>query len=484
MNLKNLMKIFLSVLLLISMAAFGVAEQQGNLPVDYIQMRTAKQLRMVNDGLCGSVPDDAGTTTYSGFRVYCTGKNGVTSDLDGCAVKFYDSKYNEIADREIDPSKYTAAPSDAVFWERYNCFIQSYSCTDYDSIGCGDRGDYRNCNDDEMLRARSCPGAPSSVDTERCVPWYDCREEDEHCDYDVSAWGECINGIQSRIITQVDCVKYEDTQSCVIDCENPHGEAGDMECRDGFVYECKSNGQWAKGNSCGTHEDKTCNNPEGEVDEKICQSGFEKICTKNGEWDMLETCTVESDLKETFKPLAFYDPTQKNVIGRVGIKNTGEDMKDTYIIEMQVRKEGEQPLAFISKQDVCDPDYPENVHKQFMLKSGENATIQLEVPESVLGDGEYDVFFMTRHKCYKDLTQEQTDNYEDYQRVGPYQYSEKVAGITIGDPTKKFSTAKLWIAGGYILVIAGIVMSYFGILPLGIPCFAIGLIILIWQYWP
>ena len=477
------MKIFLSLILLLSIAGLAVAEQQGNLPVDYIQMRTAKQLRMVNDGLCGTVPDDAGTTTYSGFRVYCTGKNGVTSGLDGCAVKFYDSKYKEVAHREISPELYTPAPANAVFWERYNCYSQPYTCSDYQSEGCGERGTYVNCADDQMLRVRSCPGAPSSVDTERCVAWYDCRAEENHCDYHVSAWSDCANGVQTRIITQVDCENYEDTQSCVINCDNPYGEAGDMECRDGFVYECGSNGQWAKGNTCGGGVN-TCTNPGAEVGQKLCYGGFEKVCSNNGEWDVLGTCTVEKDLKSTFKPLAFYDPTTRKVIGRVGIENIGEDMKDTYLIEMQVRKKGEQPLAFISGQEICDPEHPENVHKQFMLKSGENATIQLEVPESILGEGDFDVYFLSRHKCYKDLTQEHIENYDEYQRVSPFPYSEKVAGITIGDPTKKLSTAKLWKAGAGIFLIAGIALAYFGLIPVGIAAFAIGLIILIWQYWP
>ena len=184
-------------------------------------------------------------------------------------------------------------------------------------------------------------------------------------------------------------------------------------------------------------------------------------------------------MEEVFSS-AFYDPTKKSVIGRAKIKNSGADMVDTYILEMQVRPKGLLPLAFVSDQLACDSDHPENVHKEFRLSAGEQETIELEVSETVLDEGEYDVYFMTRHKCFKDLTQEQIDNYDSYQRVPPYKNSNKVATVTIGNPDS--GNINYWYFGlSVVAIVAGIIVAGIGLFPIGIPIFIVGVITLIAQ---
>lgn len=492
MKVNNSMRIFLSLLVLCMMAGIGVAEQQGNLPTDFIQMRLAKQLTVVNGGLCGSMPDDAGSTTYLGFEVFCTGKNGVTSDLTGCVAVWYDSNWKALGDVYINPGKVVIAPYGAAFWERYNCYDVPYTCTDYKSAGCGAKGTYVNCPDDQMLRTRTCSNAPSSIDTERCIPWYDCREGiSQACDFSVT-YGSCLSGYQTVSYQYEDCSRKTDTQACTIECDNPRGYSGDTDCRNGVMYKCNYDGNWkqigicpagSSGSDGSADSGPVCKGPDGYAGEKICLEGLERTCVSDGTWKIGNACTVAEGLSATFQA-AFYDPSKNVVIGRVGIRNDGPDMVDTHILEMQVRPEGEAPLAIISDQMVCDPTHPENVHKAFRLNSGEEAIIELEVPASVLGEGTFDVHFMSRHKCYKDLTPDQIAKHDEYQRVPPFKYSEKIEGIKIGNPDKTFSAAKLWKASAAVMLIAGIAMAWFGILPWGFIPFVIGILILLWQYWP
>lgn len=93
------------------------------------------------------------------------------------------------------------------------------------------------------------------------------------------------------------------------------------------------------------------------------------------------------------------------VEGTVTIRNAGDGpMQNTDVLEMQVRPANEGPLSFLSfvgTQDVCDKQYPNNVHKDYSLGIGEERTITLEASAIEIGQ-EYDVFFLTREGCYPD----------------------------------------------------------------------------------
>jgi len=90
------------------------------------------------------------------------------------------------------------------------------------------------------------------------------------------------------------------------------------------------------------------------------------------------------------------------VTGRITLTNNGDgDMTDTDIVEMQVRPAGQGPLSFVSTQQVCDDQYPNNVHKQYSLESGETATVTLTA-DQLDNSQDYQVFFLTREACLPD----------------------------------------------------------------------------------
>lgn len=104
-------------------------------------------------------------------------------------------------------------------------------------------------------------------------------------------------------------------------------------------------------------------------------------------------------------PSISVDRTDGSVTGRITLTNTGDgDMQGTNIVEMQVRPEDKGPLSFlsfVSTQQTCDSSYPNNVHKEFSLESGETATVTLTADQLQEGKS-YDVFFLTRSGCYPD----------------------------------------------------------------------------------
>ena len=456
----NSIKMIFAVVLLMIFSSFAYAEQQGNLPItsedrysNFVDL--AKELRVFQGGLCQDLPDDSGTPDPElGYRVWCTGPNGVTSDMTGCVVLFFDSSWRVIREDTLNPGENTReAPTNAAYWQRYNCFEEQYICTDFDSKGCGKSGSYAVCNDNEMLRVRECSGAPSSIETERCIPWTICVGT-KTCEYFSSNWGACEDGKQSRYIVTESCEEYTDYQDCALDCSNPAGEPGEIQCINEKEYQCKgSTGKWLDVGTCSGTNPGT--NPPSNP------SASANIISKG--------------------TTAYYDPTSEQVIGRAEFQNTGEDMTDTYILEMQVVPKGEPHFAFISNQMTCDPTHPENVHKQFMLGKGESSVIQLQVPKSVTGEGEFDIYFLTRHKCYKDLTPEQLNNHNEYQLVGPIPDYKKVATLTVGNPITASGNI-MWIILGWMAVLLGIVFVALGGLPVGIGAFVIGVILLIWQY--
>jgi len=445
-------------------SSIAYATQQGNLPItsddrysNFVSL--AKELRVFQGGLCQDLPDDQGTPSIDlGYRVWCTGPTGVTDDMTGCVVLFFDSSWRVIREDTLNPGENTkAAPSNAAYWQRYNCYTVQYTCSDFASKGCGKSGKYAVCDDDEMLRVRTCQNAPSSIETERCIPWTTCTGVDT-CDYKSTNWGTCTDGKQSRTITTESCETYKDYQDCTLNCFHPTGDAGSKECINDRNYQCEGKtGKWVDVGACSSSGGSGSGSGGGAVNPSASANIISKATT------------------------AYYDPTSEQVIGRAEFTNTGDDMIDTYILEMQVVPKGKPHFAFISSQMTCDPTHPENVHKQFMLKKGETSVIQLQVPKSILGDGQFDVYFLTRHKCYKDLTNEQLENHNEYQLVGPIPDYQKVATVGVGNVLTSGSSM-LWIIFGWMAVILGIVLVALGGLPVGIGAFVIGILLLIWQY--
>lgn len=113
-----------------------------------------------------------------------------------------------------------------------------------------------------------------------------------------------------------------------------------------------------------------------------------------------DTTSPEEDLSLYQTPSFTVDEEENTVTGTLGIQNKGGDMPDSDIVEMQVRPYGETPLSFTEDvADTCDEDFPNNVHKEYRLDSGDSREISLTT-QGDLQDGEaYTVYFLTREGC-------------------------------------------------------------------------------------
>jgi hypothetical protein len=142
--------------------------------------------------------------------------------------------------------------------------------------------------------------------------------------------------------------------------------------------------------------------------------------TDDGSDDSTDT-TQEPDLVMTSTPSVLLPDSGTNLEGSLTIKNQGGDMSENYIVEMQVRPEGEGPLSFVSSTtDTCDPDYPGNVHKEFRLDSGDEREITLSTGDIFEIGQSYEIYFLTRDQCAP-----------NNERVEPIPYSYKWGGGAI-----------------------------------------------------
>ena len=437
-------------LFMVSLFAGGaMATQQGDLPIE----DSGTPLRIIDGGLCQDMPDDKGTPSslddYG--RVWCLGPSGVTDDMTGCVAQFFDASGTKLREDVLEPGEYTKpAPYDTAYWQRFNCYEVKYTCDLFESAGCGSYGEYAKCQADEMLRVRECSAnAPDSVETERCIYDASCYNENLlTCDFEIGEWGSCKNGEQSRIITEADCTTWKDYQDCVeVVPDLPTLE---------------------------DEEDPL--NPEPKID-----------------W----SGTVAKKLEATGWSV-YYSPTDKAIIGKVKIKNNGPDMVDTHILEMQVIPKGKMPFtAFIGKQETCDPDYPTNVHKQFMIEAGKEESIDFMVSDKYLEPGKYEIWFLTRHKCYVDLSSDEEAHHDEFQLVPPFESyqkfpeaievpgSESLWGKIFGggdedeegdDNSDESNPAKTaYIVGASIMLIGGLI-SMIAIGPFGLVIAALGIL--------
>jgi len=113
------------------------------------------------------------------------------------------------------------------------------------------------------------------------------------------------------------------------------------------------------------------------------------------------------------------------VTGTIGLQNTGDaDMSDSNIVEMQVRPKGTNPLSTtVSSQQVCDDQYPENVHKEYSLDAGDSRKISLESSTGLEDGKSYTVYFLTREACYP-----------NNEKVQPIENSYNAGSFTFKDP--------------------------------------------------
>jgi len=108
-----------------------------------------------------------------------------------------------------------------------------------------------------------------------------------------------------------------------------------------------------------------------------------------------------ADINQVGKPSLSFD--NGTVTATITFENTGGDMTQEDIVEMQVRPQGMNPLstAFGDTVEVCDENYPGNVHRTFQLDKGEQATTTLSTDAVEKGE-KYTVYMLTRDGCYPD----------------------------------------------------------------------------------
>lgn len=101
----------------------------------------------------------------------------------------------------------------------------------------------------------------------------------------------------------------------------------------------------------------------------------------------------------------------------VYIRNDGSSMAQEWLIELQPRV---YTLSWVSPQDVCDPNNPQNVHRRYRLSNGESISFTLE---STVSSGKYNVYLVSADKC--------CPTYPDCQSTSPYYWGEYQKTVSI-----------------------------------------------------
>lgn len=150
-------------------------------------------------------------------------------------------------------------------------------------------------------------------------------------------------------------------------------------------------------------------------------------------------CPVEPQIVENGVTV---DKTDSQVTATVELENTGNgDMQQSNIIEMQVRPEGAGVLSFISDtEQVCDEDFPENVHKGFRLDRGDSRIVELSASTEHLEPGQnYDVYILTANDCYPD--NEPVQPFYGGEKVGSFNLEEeataKIEQASVGQTVRQ-----------------------------------------------
>lgn len=91
-----------------------------------------------------------------------------------------------------------------------------------------------------------------------------------------------------------------------------------------------------------------------------------------------------------------WDPVNSLVPVDLTIKNTGADMPDYWIIEIEPKYQGRS--AKVLAQSACDPENPQIVHIAYKLNSGESTNLNFKVP-IINGDGTYILTFGSVTGC-------------------------------------------------------------------------------------
>jgi len=172
-------------------------------------------------------------------------------------------------------------------------------------------------------------------------------------------------------------------------------------------------------------------NPDGDE-----VKGDDDLCPKTA-GSKADGCPVEPRIEQASQDIQI-EVTDSTVTSKITLLNTADeaegidgvlnpdegDMKEPNIIEMQVRPQNTGLLSTATStgvQDVCDPEYPENVHKPLQIAAGETLDVTLTTELSELESGQvYDVWIVTRQECGGGPS----DPYGTGVKAGNFEYQE------------------------------------------------------------
>lgn len=121
-------------------------------------------------------------------------------------------------------------------------------------------------------------------------------------------------------------------------------------------------------------------------------------------------------------------------------------MQQKDIVEMQVVEPG-TTFSLATGDQICDSNYPNNVHQEYQLESGESVTKTLDT--QVSPGQEYEIRFFTADECFGD-------------KVKPLAGSGYRERMQIGETGERNGVPVVPIAAvlGFLLLIGGVYRKY------------------------
>lgn len=249
---------------------------------------------------------------------------------------------------------------------------------------------YDSCKNSETVLEQKCEIGRREVeyDCSNTGANYECR--DNACRQKQITCYKCVG---TSLETKQDTSCYGEWSEETLSCGNGGGNEGSPECGDGHCVSgetaenCPSDCTQGCGDDCGSGERDPPVNPIATYPELTPY--------KNPTYNIISDYKVE---------VTYY------------IKNVGVDMPEKWILEVQPDDEPEGIMAlfgFVGTQETCDPNYPENIHKDFQLKSGEKGEIKLTLdvpPTQTFAGGNTYLFPIIRKGCVVDKPKTQCEN--------------------------------------------------------------------------
>lgn len=236
------------------------------------------------------------------------------------------------------------------------------------------------------------------------------------------------------------CIFHEETETQLawcechlkydIECSGDECSLGQTKCNGDLYYTC-DNGAWNfEGNvvgKCG-YEEPACSSGQTKCDGTVYYECSNNQWLRKGQ--VIGKCGYDGSPVDPYLYEVSHEiiPSEKQIIGKYTLKNTGGDMTRYWILEQQVNYPGlgvQSAVALV--QSTCDEDTPENVHKTFNMDAGEELIITLTstVPDSKIDIGGYtEVNVIMTEYCGCIATECYKAPYKNGKYMGKYKVTE------------------------------------------------------------